>query len=173
MSLRSTLIPTLAACATLAPTLAAQTPKSALPALTKEVLVTAMAKGSFTVTLKPLTEGARKDAWAPGRMSLDKRFLGDLDGTSQGEMMAAMSDMPGSGGYAAMERVQGTLGGRRGSFTLLHHGLMTRGVPGEWIVAVVPDSGTEGLKGLTGRMTITITGKDHAYALEYSLPEVP
>jgi hypothetical protein len=133
----------------------------------------AQAKGSFEVKVAPLTEGARTGVWAPGRMSIDKQFHGDLEGTSQGEMMTAMSEVPGSGGYAAFERVQGTLQGRRGSFVLQHHGLMTRSVPGEWIVVVVPDSGTEGLKGLTGRMIISITGKDHAYTLDYSLPDAP
>jgi Protein of unknown function (DUF3224) len=161
---------TLAACVALAPSLVAQAPSRAIPAPPKEVLLKRVAQGSFDVTLAPLTEGARPGAWAPGRMSLDKKFHGDLEGTSQGEMMTAMSEVKGSGGYTAFEKVEGTLQGRRGTFVLLHHGLMTKGVPGEWAVVVVPDSGTGGLKGLEGRMTITITGKDHAYLLEYNLP---
>jgi hypothetical protein len=164
---------TLAACAALTPFLAAQGTSRVVPAPPKEVLLKRVAKGSFEVTLAPLGEGGRPSAWAPGRMALDKRFHGDLEATSQGEMMTAMSDTKGSGGYTAFEKVQGTLQGRHGSFVLLHHGLMSRGVPGEWGVTVVPDSGTEGLKGLEGRMTITITGKDHVYTLEYSLPEAP
>jgi len=151
--------------------LTAQAPKSTTPM--KEIRMTTVAKGTFDVKLAPLGEGSRAEGWAPSRMSLNKQFQGDLEATSQGEMMTAMSDVKGSGGYAAFERVQGTLGGRRGAFTLQHHGVMTVGVPGEWIVVVVPDSGTEGLKGLVGRMTITITGKEHAYALTYSLPKAP
>jgi hypothetical protein len=131
------------------------------------------AKGTFEVTLTPLPEGSKAGAWAPSRMALDKQFKGELVATSQGEMAASMSEVKGSGGYTAFERVTGTLKGRKGSFVLMHHGLMSQGKPGDWGVAVVPDSGTGELKGISGRMTITITGKQHDYLLEYSLPEVP
>jgi len=173
MSRWSTRSFTLAAGLALATGLLAQVPKAAAAATTKEVRMTRVAKGAFDVTVAPLTEGVRKDAWAPGRMSIDKRFQGDLEGVSQGEMLTAMTEVQGSAGYTAIERVQGTLLGRRGSFILQHHALMARGVPGHWTVLIVPDSGTEGLKGITGQMTITITGKQHAYNLEYSLPEAP
>jgi hypothetical protein len=157
----------------LAPALGAQTASTPTIQPKKEVRMSALAKGSFEVTLVPLTEGNRKGAWVPDRLSIDKQFKGDLEATSQGEMMTAMSEVKGSGGYAAFERVQGTLGGRRGGFTLQHHGVMTQAVPGEWMVVVVPDSGTGELKGLAGKLTITMTGKQHAYALEYTLPELP
>jgi hypothetical protein len=88
-------------------------------------------------------------------------------------MSTAMSEVPGSGGYTAAEKVSGRLMGRSGTFLLLHFGVMSRGVPGEWIVRVIPDSGTGELKGLSGKMTITITGKQHDYVLEYSLPDTP
>jgi hypothetical protein len=136
----------------------------------KEARVSVTAKGSFEVKVVPITEGARKDAWAPGRMSIDKQFSGDLVGTSQGEMQTAMTEVQGSAGYTAIERVSGTLHGREGTFLLQHFALMSHGIPGEWIVRVVPDSGTGQLKGLEGTLTITITGKQHAYALAYSLP---
>jgi len=139
----------------------------------KEVRVSALAQGSFEVTLVPLTEGNRKDAWAPGRMSIDKQFKGDLEATSQGEMAMTGTEVQGSAGYTAIEKVSGTLHGRAGTFLLQHFAVMARGVPGEWIVMVIPDSGTGQLKGLAGRLTITITGKHHAYALDYTLPELP
>ena len=37
------------------------------------------------------------------------------------------------------------------------------------IVTVVPDSGTDELTGLAGRMTIIIAGGTHSYELEYTL----
>ena len=77
--------------------------------------MTHVAKGSFEVALTPLKEGATPGAWAPGRMALDKHFHGDLEATSQGEMMTAMSETKGSGGYTAFERVQGALAGRKGA----------------------------------------------------------
>jgi hypothetical protein len=130
-----------------------------------------LAKGTFEVKTLPLTEGIRPGVWAPGRMSIDKRFHGDLEGTSEGEMLAAGTEVQGSAGYTAIERVHGSLKGRKGSFLLQHYALMSRGVPGDWRVTVIPDSGTGDLKGLAGQLTITITGKEHAYVLEYTLPD--
>lgn len=46
---------------------------------------------------------------------------------------------------------------------------MNRGVPTQ-NVTVVPDSGTDQLVGLAGRMTIIIEGKAHSYDFEYTLP---
>lgn len=158
---------------TMASILGAQTVPAPTTQSKKEVRVTALAKGSFEVTLVPLAEGNRKGVWTPGRMSIDKRFHGDLEGSSQGEMLTAMTEVQGSAGYTAIERVQGSLQGRKGSFILQHFALMARGVPGEWTVQIVPDSGTEDLKGISGRMRITITGKEHGYALEYLLPAAP
>ncbi len=135
--------------------------------------MTARATGSFEVKLTPSVGEGRAGAWSPGRMTLDKRFKGDLEGTSRGEMLTAMTEVQGSAGYVAIEQVRGTLHGRSGTFLLQHFAVMTRGVPGDWTVTVVPDSGTGGLKGLTGRMTIAITAGQHAYALEYMLPGGP
>jgi hypothetical protein len=105
-------------------------------------------------------------------MSIDKQFHGDIDGTSKGQMLASMSDVKGSAGYVAMERVTGTLHGRSGTFALQHSGTMTHG-EGQLIVTVVPDSGTGQLTGLTGKLTITIVDGKHLYDFEYSLPESP
>lgn len=161
------------ACFCLTPQLTGQAASKANPTSQKEVRMTSLAKGSFDVTVKPLAEGAQSEAWAPGRMSLEKQFKGDLEATSKGEMLTAMTETQGSAGYTAIEKISGRLHGRNGTFLLQHFAVMSHGVPGEWIVMVVPDSGTGGLKGLTGKMTITITGKQHAYALEYSLPDAP
>ena len=104
-----------------------------------------------------------------GRFLLDKRYHGDLDATGAGQMLAIRSAVPGSAGYVAMERVTGRLAGRSGSFALQHRGVMTRGVA-ELLLTVVPDSGTEGLDGLEGAMTIDIAGGEHFYGFTYTLP---
>lgn len=163
------------ACLFLMPTAWAQAPVAGpsptLPVIPpKEAQVKHRATGTFDVTVVPLTEGARKDAWAPGRMSIDKRFRGDLEGTSQGEMLAAMTGVKGSGGYTAIEQVRGKLNGRSGTFMLQHSAVMSHGVVGDWIVRVIPDSGTEALQGLAGTLTITIADGKHSYVLEYTLP---
>src|SRR4051794_13187655 len=70
------------------------------------------ARGDFDVKLTPLST----DEPTLGRLSIDKQFHGDLQGTSRGEMLAARGSVEGSAGYVALERVTGTLGGRSGSF---------------------------------------------------------
>ena len=66
-------------------------------------------------------------------------------------------------------RVTGALRGRRGSFVLLHTGIMTRGTPSLSVI-VVPDSATGELVGLSGRMEIRIENGAHAYDFTYELP---
>ncbi len=99
-------------------------------------------------------------------MSIDKQFHGDLEAASKGQMLAVRTAVKGSAGYVAMERVVGTLAGRAGSFVLQHSSTMTRGEPRQSIT-VVPDSGTDGLAGLTGTMTIEIKDGKHFYHFEY------
>jgi hypothetical protein len=128
------------------------------------------AVGTFEVTIRPLDPYDDAEGSILGRMSIDKRFEGDLVGASRGEMLTAMTPVSGSAGYVALERVEGTLHGRRGSFVLQHSGTMTRGAQ-ELALTVVPDSGTDELEGLAGSMSIDISNGVHAYAMEYTLPE--
>ena len=85
------------------------------------------ASGTFEVKLAPLAED-KGEGSTLGRMSIDKQFHGDLEGTSKGEMLTAMTEVKGSAGYVAIERVSGTLHGRKGSFVLL--GLQERWTSG-------------------------------------------
>jgi hypothetical protein len=131
------------------------------------------ARGSFTVEVKPQTpDNPAAEASGVSRLSLQKQFQGDLEGTGQGEMLGA-GDGKTSGGYVAMEKISGTLGGRKGSFVMIHRALMAGGVPTEWTIDVVPDSGTEKLKGLSGSLKITVADGKHTYEFAYSLPETP
>jgi hypothetical protein len=135
----------------------------------KEKIVTNHASGAFDVKVTPQKDG---DEVTIGRMTLDKQFHGDLEGTGKGVMLAVSTSVKGSAGYVAMEKVTGTLKGRSGSFVLQHSGTMTRGAP-QLMVSVVPDSGTGQLLGLTGTMTIKIADGKHSYDFEYSITEAP
>jgi len=127
--------------------------------------MTERATGTFHVKLVPLDPLA---ADAPlGRMSIDKQFHGDLEATGIGQMLSIGTEVPGSAGYVAMERVSGTLRGRHGSFALQHSGTMDRGQP-RLSVSVVPDSGTGELKGLSGTFAILIEGGQHLYEFDYA-----
>lgn len=127
------------------------------------------ASGHFEVTMSP--QPADDDSGL-GRMRIDKQFHGDLQARSQGQMLAAGTEVKGSAGYVAMERVEGSLQGRSGSFILQHSGTMDRGVP-QLLVSVVPDSGTGELRGLAGTLTIDIVEGRHRYGFEYRFAETP
>ncbi|HEY0299699.1 MAG TPA: GNAT family N-acetyltransferase [Rhizomicrobium sp.] len=126
------------------------------------------AHGTFEVKLAPLTnEEAVADPML-GRMTINKTFHGDLDATSKGQMLSAGTAVKGSAGYVAIEKVEGSLKGRKGSFVLQHFGIMTRG-SGELKVVVVPDSGTAELEGLEGTLAIRVEDGKHYYDLDYTL----
>lgn len=125
------------------------------------------ASGEFDVTLVP--QAADNDASRAAkieRLSIDKKYHGDLEGTSSGQMQA-IRDERDTGAYVALEKVAGVLQGRRGTFMLMHYGYMSGGSVGRWLVEVVPGSGTEELQGLSGNVTIIPKGQRHAYEMEY------
>ena len=125
------------------------------------------ASGTFEVKVAPLTLASADET--RGRFSLDKQFQGEFTGSGQGEMLTAVGVVQGSAVYVAVERVSGTLQGRRGAFAMHHTGIMARGAQ-QLSITIVPDSGTEQLEGIAGTMTITITDGKHFYNLDYTLP---
>lgn len=133
-----------------------------------EETMTQEARGTFDIRMSPLEPYNQAEDAALGRMSIDKEFHGDLEATSQGEMLSAGAPQAGSAGYVAIERVTGTLGGRQGSFVLQHNGTIHAG-DSELTVTVVPSSSTGEFEGLTGSMTITIKDGQHFYEFVYTL----
>jgi hypothetical protein len=127
--------------------------------------------GTFDITPKP-QQPDNPDAVAGGamRLALDKRFHGDLDGESHGEMLAA-GDGRSAGAYVAIEKFDGRLHGRAGSFALVHRALMRDGREDGWTVVVVPGTGTGALAGIDGEMRIAIADGKHQVTFDYSLPD--
>ena len=125
------------------------------------------ATGTFEVVVKPVTD--TETTVASGRMSIEKKFEGDLRGSARGEMWTVGTPVQGSAGYVAIDRVTGTLEGREGTFVLLHQATMRKGGEFNMSLVVVPDSGTDGLEGIAGKLTIVIEGGKHSYELEYTL----
>lgn len=122
--------------------------------------------GTFEVKVTP-----QEGEFAFPRLTIGKTFHGDLEGSSQGEMMSVGTTVEGSGAYVAIERIQGTLSGRKGTFTVIHSGTMQRGGDFSLLIRVVPDSGTDELTGLSGTMQIHIAEGKHSYTIDYSLPK--
>ncbi len=127
------------------------------------------AKGTFDVKVIPQGTPDAAEGIALGRMALDKQFHGDLEAASKGEMLTSGNESNGSRAYVAIERVIGTLNGKRGSFAMMHQGTMNKESQ-KLTVIVVPDSGAGELAGITGSMTIIIVDKKHLYEFAYSLP---
>ena len=128
-----------------------------------------LACGSFEVKITPLSQDDGSAGTAvPGRMSIDKQFRGDLEGTGKGQMLTAGTDVKGSAGYVAIELVSGILHGRTGTFILQHSATMNRGTP-QLSITVVPDSGTGELAGISGSLNIDIAAGKHSYTFEYYL----
>ena len=117
------------------------------------------------------TESLARPRWERA-LELARTLIGDspLDATSVVHMLAVMSAVPGSGAYVAMERIEGTLDGRRGSFFAQHNGVMDRGKP-TLDLTVVPDTGTGDLTGLHGRIAIDIVDGKHSYTFDYDFRE--
>jgi hypothetical protein len=124
------------------------------------------AKGEFEVSRSTEPAYDMGDGVSAGHYRFDKRFHGELDATSVVHMLAVGTDVPGSAAYVAVERLAGRLEGRTGSFFLQHNGVMDRGAA-SLSLTIVPDSGTGELEGISGRMTIDITGGKHFYTLDY------
>jgi len=125
-------------------------------------------KGEFDVSRTAEPDCDMGDGAVVGRNRFDKRFHGGLDASSVVQMLSVGTGVSGSAAYVALERVSGTLQGRAGSFFLQHSGTMARGAP-TLSLTVVPDSGTDELTGLSGRMSIDIVEGKHFYTFDYTL----
>jgi len=134
----------------------------------KEPLMKRHAEGTFDVKTTPLAADDATAGTPISRYSLEKQYHGDLDASARGEMLGAGDPSTGSAGYVAIEVVTGTLQGHHGSFALQHNGSMDQG---KFLleVTVVPGSGTAGLTGINGTMTIKNAAGKHSYTLDYTL----
>jgi Protein of unknown function (DUF3224) len=132
--------------------------------------VNKIAKGKFQVKSTPLPTDDISQKIGNMKMLFEKQFEGILEASSIVSMMGMMNMNTGSGGYVALERVTGTLDGRKGEFCLQHSSVMAQGKPSQHIV-VIPDTATDELKGLKGEMTIDIVEGQHFYNFEYEIEQ--
>ena len=101
------------------------------------------------------------------RAKVTKTFRGDLDGRSTVELLSVQGPSDASRAYVAVERIEGRLHDRAGSFVLLH-----AASPDSVRWTVVPETATEGLRGLRGSAQIAITPDGgHSMTLDYDLDD--
>ena len=124
------------------------------------------ARGTFEVVMGGDPPYLEQDGLTLNRNFLHKEFSGGMAGTSEAQMLAAFTAVPGSAGYVAIEHFTGSVDGKQGSFVLQHSGVMSRG-DAQLAVTIVPDSGAGELAGISGTMEIENDEGGHSYALHY------
>ena len=130
------------------------------------------AKGSCEVKMTPKPWSDTSDEHGFGRFMLDKQCHGELEAAGVGQMLTAGNGAPGSSGaYVALEKITGSVDGRKGAFVVYHLGIMNRGVP-ELKLAIVPESGSGELQGIGGTITIAIADGKHSYDFAYTLATI-
>ena len=105
---------------------------------------------------------------ALGRIHITRRFEGDLEGSATAALLTATTES-GAAVYVALDRFEGSLHGREGSFVIHHRGTLSA----EGAVVdggVVPGSGTGELRGIRGSVTIVVAENgSHQLVLDYEL----
>lgn len=132
----------------------------------------AYAKGPFdTADWNARPPFDERDGVALARVTLSKTFHGDLTATSVVHMLMVTTEVERSRAYVAVERIDGTLHGRTGSFVVRHDAVSDDGEQ-SLRVSIVPDSGTGALRGIRGGMDIAVAPDgSHSYTLDYRLPD--
>ena len=130
------------------------------------------AKGRITVkTYEPKVFDEVPGGPSVTDIHVTETFVGDIDGDGVVHFVQAGSD--GSASFVGIERVRGSIHGKKGTFLLQDHGSVAgKEVKGEWFV--VPGSGTGELRGLRGEGGFKAELGQHANIwLDYYFEVVP
>lgn len=123
------------------------------------------AEGTFEVKMTAEPPVSEADGITIGRARFDKVFSGPLTASSVVHGVMVRTTDPMVRAYVAVERVDGQLDGRRGSFLLIHDAAGTR-----LELTIMAGSGRGELTGIEGTMSIRIEGGQHFYSVDYDLP---
>jgi len=100
------------------------------------------------------------------RATFNKTFHGPLSATGVVQFLSVRAGT--NAAYVALERIEGTLDGRLGSFVATHKGIAS--ASGKSLtVEIVPGTGTGELAGIEGTIDIDIEGGKHFYTVHYAL----
>jgi uncharacterized protein DUF3224 len=134
--------------------------------------MTQHAAGTFEVRITPKQQSSHSSADMPtGLFRLEKTFTGPITGKAVGTMISAGTPTPGAAAcYVALDTFSGTLDGKRGSFVLIHRGVMSKSGVSDLDIRIATDSGTGGLVGIAGALSIETREGKHFYELTYTLP---
>jgi Protein of unknown function (DUF3224) len=126
------------------------------------------ATASFDITTWDEQPWDDRDGIRLSRTRVVKVFRGEIEGESTAELVMATAGED-SAAYVGVERVDGRVNGRAGSFVYLHTATMVRGTPSaSW--PVVDGSGTGELAGISGQVRIdNLPDGGHVFTLDYDL----
>ncbi|WP_166392152.1 DUF3224 domain-containing protein [Nocardioides ochotonae] len=127
----------------------------------------------WTPTDSPTTVGSTPvpETSAPAALAqMVKTFQGDLAGHSVTWFLGCLNPGTGHGSYAAVEAIDGVLGGRRGTFNVVHAASTHGSDRFDEHLVIVPHSGAGDLTGIagTGRIDVDPDGT-HRLLLDYTL----
>ena len=115
---------------------------------------------------KPYSEGQNQPKLT--RATVTKTLTGDIEGESQTDYLM-MYRADGTAAFVGLERVNGKITGKSGSFVLQRTGAFEGGQAKE-SYSVIPGSGTGDLKGLRGEGSSAVGhGMEHPFTLNYEL----
>lgn len=101
------------------------------------------------------------------RVTVKKSFDGEVKGESVGELLMCASQ-DGAAGYTIMDRFFVEIEGRKGSFVAIHGG-MTDEMKASG--KIVPNSGTDDLKGISGTLEFKSDDNGKSIILDYMLED--
>ena len=115
---------------------------------------------------QPWSEG--QDPPKLTRATVTRTYTGDVAGEGRVEYLMIYRE-DGSAAFVGLERVDGRVAGRSGSFVLQRTGVFEGGQAKE-AYSVVPGSGTGELAGLVGEGSSAVGhGMEHPFALDFEL----
>ena len=121
------------------------------------------ANGTFEIDLTP-----QEDIGSPaGRMLIKKTYLGDMNGSGIGQMISKRTEN-GISVYYAIEEFSGSVNGKKGGFTLVHNGRMSK-ESRSLEVTILEGSGSGELQSISGSLLINQDASGHSYELTFEL----
>jgi len=118
--------------------------------------------GKFNIQLEPQSN----DEIAVGRMLIKKKYSGDLTGIGEGQMLSKRTSA-GTAAYTAIEEFNGYVDGKKGGFTLVHIGFMSKDAQSAEI-KILEGSGSGELENISGNLVIILENGEHSYKLTYT-----
>jgi hypothetical protein len=104
------------------------------------------------------------------RVAVKKTFDCELKGESTAQLLMCASE-DGSAGYTVMERVEGCLCGRAGSFVMIHGATHTPQETSRALGFIMPNSGTGELEGISGTVEFKTDEKGKNIILDFVLED--